>query len=223
MDSFSGSESHLRPAKGLAHLSEEGRPVSLLLVEDDPMVRSWVRLSLRASEFRVDAEASNAVEALGLAHTLEPDFLLVDYRLPDHLGTELVRELRTRGVTAPALMMTANRERGFNEAAYEVGAQGSVLKTGSPIDLLDALRTVLEGSAVSDGHHPPRGSGWSPLTPRQREILVLVAAGRSNAEIAGELGIGVETVKTQLNRLFRKLGVRTRAQAVAVARDLGII
>src|SRR5436190_18278298 len=99
MDSFSESESALRPAKGLAHLGQDGRPVSLLVVEDDPMVRSWVRLSLRASEFRVDAEASNAVEALGLVHTLEPDFLLVDYRLPDHLGTELIRELRTRGVT----------------------------------------------------------------------------------------------------------------------------
>jgi DNA-binding NarL/FixJ family response regulator len=223
MDSFSSREPPFRPAEGLAHLSQDGRPVSLLVVEDDPMVRSWVRLSLRASEFRVDAEASNAVEALGLVHTLEPDFLLVDYRLPDHLGTELVRELRTRGVTAPALMMTANPELGFNEAAQEVGAQGSVRKTGSPIDLLDALRAVLEGSAVSDQHHPPRRPGWAPLTRRQREILVLVASGLSNAEIAAELGIGVETVKTQLNRLFRKLGARTRAQAVAVARDLGII
>ena len=81
MDSFSESESALRPAKGLAHLGQDGRPVSLLVVEDDPMVRSWVRLSLRASEFRVDAEASNAVEALGLVHTLEPDFLLRHFRL----------------------------------------------------------------------------------------------------------------------------------------------
>src|SRR5262249_30194939 len=101
--------------------------VSLLLVEDDAMVRSWVRLSLRASEFRVTAEAGSAVEALELLDAVEPDFLLVDYHLPDHRGTELVRELRRRGVTSPAVMMTANHERGFNETARDAGAQGSVL------------------------------------------------------------------------------------------------
>ncbi len=187
------------------------------------MVRSWVRLSLRASEFRVDAEAASAVEAVELMLAVEPDFLLVDYRLPDHRGTELIRELRTRGVTAPALMMTANREQGFNEAARDVGAQGSVLKTGSPIELLAALRTVLAGNAISDPYHPPRPGGSAPLTRRQREILALVAHGRSNQDIANELGIGVETVKTQLHRTFHKLQVRTRAQAVAVARGLGLI
>jgi len=187
------------------------------------MVRSWVRLSLRASEFRIDAEASSAAEALGLVDTAQPDFLLVDYRLPDHRGTELIRELRLRGVTAPALMMTANQEPGLNEAAHHVGAQGSVLKSGSPIELLDALRKVLGGRSVYDPHHPPRGRGRTPLTKRQRETLTLVADGATNAEIARELGVGVETVKTQLNRIYQKLGVRTRAHAVAVGQELGLI
>lgn len=222
MQSFSHGRLFLSPSLD-ATRDDGARSVSLLVVEDDPMVRSWLRLSLRASEFRVAAEAASVGEALGLMDVVEPDVLLVDYRLPDHRGTVLVHELRRRGIATPALMMTANGERGFNEAAREAGAQGSVRKTGSPIDLLEALRKVLSGSAVSDFQHPPRGPGWTPLTARQREILALVARGRSNAEIAGELRVGVETVKTQLNRLFRKLDVHTRAQAVAVAQELGII
>jgi DNA-binding NarL/FixJ family response regulator len=206
-----------------AERDRKGLDVSLLLVEDDAMVRSWVRLSLRASEFRVTAEASSAVEALELLDAVEPDFLLVDYHLPDHRGTELIRELRRRSVTAPAVMMTANHERGFNETARDAGAQGSVLKTGSPIELLDALRTVLAGRPAFDPRHPRRDPGRAALSPREREVLSLVAEGATNQEIAKELGIGVETVKTLLGRTFSKLGVQRRAQAVAAAHERGFL
>jgi DNA-binding NarL/FixJ family response regulator len=206
-----------------ADRDRKGLDVSLLLVEDDAMVRSWVRLSLRASEFRVTAEASSAVEALELLDAVEPDFLLVDYHLPDHRGTELIRELRRRGVTAPSVMMTANHERGFNETARDAGAQGSVLKTGSPIELLEALRTVLAGRPAFDPRHPRRDPGRAALSPREREVLSLVAEGATNQEIAKELGIGVETVKTLLGRTFSKLGVQRRAQAVAAAHERGFL
>jgi DNA-binding NarL/FixJ family response regulator len=206
-----------------ADRERKGLDVSVLLVEDDAMVRSWVRLSLRASEFRVAAEASSAVEALELLDAVEPDFLLVDYHLPDHRGTELIRELRRRGVTAPAVMMTANRERGFNETARDAGAQGSVLKTGSPIELLEALRTVLGGRPAFDPRHPRRDPGRAALSPREREVLSLVAEGATNQEIATELEIGVETVKTLLGRTFSKLGVQRRAQAVAAAHERGFL
>jgi DNA-binding NarL/FixJ family response regulator len=206
-----------------ADRSRQGIDVSLLLVEDDAMVRSWVRLSLRASEFRVTAEASSAVEALELIDAVEPDFLLVDYHLPDHRGTELIRELRRRGITAHAVMMTANHERGFNETARDAGAQGSVLKTGSPIELLEALRTVLAGRPAFDPRHPRRDPGRAALSPREREVLSLVAEGATNHEIAKELGIGVETVKTLLGRTFSKLGVQRRAQAVAAAHERGFL
>jgi DNA-binding NarL/FixJ family response regulator len=206
-----------------ADRSRQGIDVSLLLVEDDAMVRSWVRLSLRASEFRVTAEASSAVEALELIDAIEPDFLLVDYHLPDHRGTELIRELRRRGITAHAVMMTANHERGFNETARDAGAQGSVLKTGSPIELLEALRTVLAGRPAFDPRHPRRDPGRAALSPREREVLSLVAEGATNQEIAKDLGIGVETVKTLLGRTFSKLGVQRRAQAVAAAHERGFL
>ena len=185
------------------------------------MVRSWIRLSLKSSEFRVTAEASSAVEAFKLLGIFEPDFLLVDNRLPDQPGTELVRKLRLSGVTVPALMMTANPELGFSETARDVGAQGSLLKSGSPSQLLDALRAVVAGHATYDGHHPPRQRPM--LTRRERQVLGRVAEGETNQEIADRLEIGVETVKTLLARSYFKLGVRGRALAVAVARDHGLL
>jgi DNA-binding NarL/FixJ family response regulator len=200
-----------------------GPDVDLLLVENDAMVRSWIRLSLRTSEFRIAAEAASAAEALELLDAVEPDLLLVDYYLPDHRGTELVRELRRRRVTAPAVLMTANQERGFNEAARDAGAHGSVLKTGNPVELFEALRAVLSGRPAFDARHPRRDPGRAALSPREREVLTLVAGGATNHEIAKELGIGVETVKTLLGRTFSKLGVQRRAQAVAAAHQRGFL
>jgi DNA-binding NarL/FixJ family response regulator len=202
-------------------LELKGHGVSLLVVEDDAMVRSWVRLSLRASEFRIAAEASTAVEARTLLDVVEPDFLLVDNRLPDQVGTELIRELRRGGVTAPAVMMTANAETGFSERARDVGAQGTLLKSGSPIELLDVLRAVVAGRSAFDKHHPPRQGGG--LSPRELQVLRRVAAGETNREIADRLQVGVETVKTLLGRMYSKLGARSRAQAVAVARERGLL
>ncbi len=201
----------------------KGVEVGLLLIEDDAMARSWIRLSLRTSEFRIEGEAASAVEALELLDAVDPDLLLVDDHLPDHRGTELVREVRRRQIAAPAVLMTANQERGFNETARDAGAQGTILKTGSPIDLLEALRAVLAGRPAFDARHPRRDPGRAALSPREREVLTLVAGGATNQEIARELGIGVETVKTLLGRTYSKLGVQRRAQAVAAAHDRGFL
>ncbi len=197
--------------------------VSVLLVEDDPMVRSWVRLALQGSEFRLAGEAATAAEALGLADRRATDLLLVDYRLPDAVGTELVRELRRQGVGTPAVLMTANVERGFNEMAREGGAQGTVLKTGKAEDLLVALRTAYGGEHAFDGRHPRRPPGRAALSPREREVLRLVAAGATNVEIAAALDVGSETVKTLVARTFSKLGVRRRAEAVSIAHSNGLL
>jgi DNA-binding NarL/FixJ family response regulator len=197
--------------------------VGVLIVEDDAMVRGWVRLSLRSSEFRVIGEAEDAALAVELCKKRVPDLLLVDYRLPDMVGTELVRELRRQGVGAPAVLMTANSERGMNEAAREAGAQGTALKTGSAEELLLALRLVSDGGDSFDGRHPKRSSGHSALSPRERQVLELVASGATNREIATSLGLGGETVKTLLARTFAKLGVRKRAEAVSAAHARGLL
>jgi len=197
--------------------------LSLLLVEDDAMVTGWVRLALEDSDIRVAGVASSAAEALALTERRHIDLLLVDYRLPDGRGTELVRDLRRRGIAAPAVLMTANEEGGFNEAARESGAQGTVLKTGSAHELVEALRRVREGGAAYDARHPPRQKGRGALSPREREVLRLVAEGSTNQQIAQQLGVGSETVKTLLARVFGKLGVRRRAEAVSAAHELGLL
>lgn len=199
------------------------REISVVLVEDDSMVRGWVRHALEGSEFRLAGEAASSAEALGLASRRRPDLLLVDYRLPDGVGTELVRRLRQQGIDAPALLMTANNERGFNETVRESGAQGSVLKSGRLEELLAALRTVAAGGLAFDPRHPKRPAGRGPLSPREREALRLVAQGATNREVAQALGVGDETVKTMLSRAFAKLGVRRRAEAVAAAHKRGLL
>jgi DNA-binding NarL/FixJ family response regulator len=199
------------------------REVAVLLVEDDAIVRAWVRLALAESEFRIAGEASTASEALELAGRRAPALLLVDHNLPDGTGTELVRTLRERGSPVPAVLMTAGATSGLNEAAREAGVQGTVVKSGRGDELLTALRAVLDGRATFDPRHPKRTSGQTPLTPREREVLRLVAAGGTNAEVAAQLGLGDETVKTLLARIFLKLGVRRRAEAVAVAQRAGLL
>lgn len=197
--------------------------VGVLLVEDDSMVRGWIRMALEPSEFRIVGEATRGEEAPGLIERRLPDVLLVDYRLPDGRGTELIGRLRRSGVTAPALLMTATAEPGLNEAVRDAGAQGTVLKTGSVGELQAALRDVAEGGTAFDTRHPRRPSGQGALSPREREVLRLVAAGGTNVQIAEELGVGPETVKTLVARVFSKLGVSRRAEAVATAHDRGLL
>jgi len=192
------------------------------MVEDDAIVRSWIRLSLGRSEFRLVADAVSAADARELAPLL-PDLWLIDYRLPDQLGTVLLREFRQDGMTAPAVVMTASVMHGFNELVRQSGGQGTVLKTGSPSELVDGLRAVAAGQLSFDARHPTRARRQGVLTPREREVLALVGEGATNVEIANTLGIGSETVKTLLARTFVKLGVSRRAQAVAVAHERGIL
>jgi DNA-binding NarL/FixJ family response regulator len=200
-----------------------GRSLAVLLVDDDAMARSWVRFCVRGSELRVAAEASSARETLDLASRRTVDVLLVDQRLPDRSGTELIRELRRGGVLVPAIVMSRSVERGLNEDARDCGAHGTLLKTGSAEELLGALRAVARGERAFDGRYPRRDAARAALSPREREILGLVASGRTNREISVALGVGDETVKTLLSRTFVKLGARRRAHAVAAAHERGLL
>ena len=206
------------------HLSTNARDeTTVVVVDDDSMVRSWVRLALEGTEFRLSGEAATTAEAAELAVRRRPHVLLVDYQIGHEVGTQLIRDLRRRGVAARAVLMTANTSAGFNEEAREAGAQGTVLKTGSVEQLVTTLRTVVDGEDAFDARHPRRPPGRAALSPREREVLRLVSGGSTNKEIAAELGVGGETVKTLLARTFAKLGVRRRAEAVAEAHKRGLL
>jgi DNA-binding NarL/FixJ family response regulator len=197
--------------------------IPVLVVDDDAMVRGWLQLSLHDSEFRIVGEAADLAEAHELVQRRRPHLVLVDQRLAGETGTELIRALRMQEPTVRLVLMTASPERGLNEAAREAGAHGSLLKTGQPADVLRTLRAVAAGRRAYDARHPPREVGVGALTPRERAVLRLVASGATNREAAEALGISDETVKTMLSRTFVKLGVRRRAEAVAVAHSRGIL
>lgn len=197
--------------------------VTVLVVEDDPIVRAWVRLAFEGTEFRTIGEARTVSEALEIVERRAAQLLLVDHRLPDGNGADTVRALRARGVGAAALLMSAAPQPGLNEAARAAGATGSILKSGEIGELLKALRIVRRGGESFDFRHPRLPAGQAPLSSRERDVLRAVAAGATNRQVADELGIGVETVKTLLTRIHQKLGTRRRAEAVAEAHQRGLI
>jgi DNA-binding NarL/FixJ family response regulator len=119
--------------------------------------------------------------------------------------------------------MTASSEQGLNERAREAGAEGTVLKTGPAEELVRTLRLVLAGEPAFDVRHPPRAAGRAHLSQREREVLRLIASGATNKEIGVALGVAGETVKTLVTRVFGKLGVHRRAEAVSAAHRLGLL
>lgn len=202
--------------------SSTERSCRVLVVDDDAMVRGWIREVLADTEFEVVGEASTAAAAEHLRKRRAPDLILLDYRLGSQHATSIVQELRKREVGVPVLLMTAAPVPGLNESAAAVGAQGAVVKTGSAEDLVAALRTVTEGLSIVDARHP-RGSPGVKLTPREREVLHLIAEGMTNVQVARELGVSANTVKTLLSRASSKLGTSRRAQTVAQAQRLGLV
>ena len=205
-------------------MSEPEQEISVLVVDDDAIVRDWVRQALTGTEFRIAGEAGTSAEALELLRRRRADVLLTDHWLPDdQLGTELVRVFRREGVKLPVVLMTAHPERGLNESAREVGIQASIVKSSDPSGLVSALRSVIEGRGFFDPQHPKRKEGEAPLAPRERDVIKLVAEGMTNRQVAASLGIGEETVKTLLERAYTKLGANRRADAVLEARRRGFV
>jgi DNA-binding NarL/FixJ family response regulator len=205
-------------------VADSDQIIAVMVVDDDAIVRDWVRQALDGTEFRVAGEASTSREALKLLRRRHADILLTDHWLPDdQLGTELVRIFRQEGLKLPVVLMTAHPERGLNEAAREAGIQASIVKSSDAGGLVEALRSVVAGRGFFDPQHPKRKEGEAPLAPRERDVIRLVAEGKTNRQVAGELGIGEETVKTLLERAYTKLGANRRADAVLVARRRGVI
>jgi DNA-binding NarL/FixJ family response regulator len=201
----------------------EHAAVELLIVDDDAIVCAWLTASLAKTEFRVAGEAPSGAAALLLLERRRIDLLLVEFQLQDENGLELVRGLREQGRTTPVAIMTASAQSGLSEAAREAGAQATLLKRSKRGPLLAALRAVAAGKTWFDPAHPVRPKEESALAPREREVLTLVARGLTNREIAEQLALGEESVKTYLERAFGKLGVSRRAEAVSEAHRLGLL
>ncbi|GAA0625032.1 response regulator transcription factor [Kribbella sandramycini] len=204
--------------------------ISLLLVDDHPVVRNGLRGMFEAADgFTVLAEASNGVEAVVLAEEHDPDVILMDLRMPGGSGLEAIAELRRRGARAKVLVLTTWDTDTDTVPAIEAGATGYLLKDAPPHELFTGVReaaagrTVLSPAVASRLVSAVREPAAAPLAAREREVLALVAKGTSNREIARELFISEATVKTHLSHVFTKLGVNDRAAAVAKGYEQGIL
>ncbi len=206
------------------------RTITLLVVDDHPVVRDGLRgMFDSAPDFEVLGEASNGVEAVELAGHLDPDVVLMDLRMPGGGGVDAIAELARRGARSKVLVLTTYDTDSDTLPAIEAGATGYLLKDAPREDLFTAVRAAAEGRTVLSPAVATRlvsrvrgpAVTRTSLSAREREVLVLVARGTGNREIARTLFISEATVKTHLTHLYAKLG--DRAAAVAAAYDRGIL
>ncbi|MGW1676245.1 response regulator [Saccharopolyspora sp. NPDC002376] len=206
------------------------RAITLLIVDDHPVVRDGLRgMFDAAADIEVLGEAGDGPSAVAKAVALDPDVVLMDLRMPGGDGVAAITELVRRGQRCQVLVLTTYDTDSDTLAAIEAGATGYLLKDAMRDELFAAVRaaaagrTVLSPAVASRLVSRVRSPGEQPLSAREREVLRLVAKGRSNREIAAELFVSEATVKTHLTHLYGKLGVNDRAAAVAAGYDRGIL
>jgi DNA-binding NarL/FixJ family response regulator len=207
---------------------------TVLLVDDEPLVRLGFSMVLAAhDDLQVVGEAGNGAEAVELAGRLRPDVVVMDVRMPVLDGVAATRRIVSAGLPSRIVVLTTFDLDEYAFAALQAGASGFLLKNTEPAVLVAAIRTVARGDAVVAprvtrrlletfaGQLPAADRTADPrlarLTDREREVLVQVATGRSNAEIAAELTLSELTVKTHVGRILTKLGLRDRTQAAVLA------
>lgn len=206
--------------------------IRVLVVDDHPIVRAGiVGLLDTEPDFEVVGEASSGEEAIALAADLVPEVVLMDLRMPGIGGVEATRSIvRGSGSSSRVLVFTTYEADDQILAAIEAGASGYLVKAAPAEELAAGVRAVAAGQtvlapsiAVQLARAVRERDPDPALTPREREIVALVAEGLSNPEIAARLFIGESTVKTHLLHVFEKLGVSDRTRAVIVAMERGIL
>jgi DNA-binding NarL/FixJ family response regulator len=206
--------------------------IRLLVVDDHPVVRAGMAAVLSEEpDFDVVGQAQHGAEALALVPVLTPDLVLMDLRMPVLDGVAATRAIRALPKAPEVFVLTTYDTDADIVTAVEAGARGYLLKDARPRDLADAIRRAVAGETVLApavaARLADRLRGDAPptveLTPRERDVLALVADGLSNAEIGARLFIGEATVKTHLLRSFAKLEVSDRTAAVTTAYRLGVL
>ncbi len=214
-------------------------PVRVLLVDDDDLMRAGLKAVL-SSDTRVEVvgEAGSGREAVEQVRALRPDLVLMDVRMPDLDGIAATREVTAASPDVKVVILTTFEQDDYIFGALNAGASGFLLKRSGPEELLAAIQTVAAGDSLLSpsvtrtvidrmARQPTPEIGSSrlleTLTPREREVLVLLARGLSNGEIAAELVIEESTVKTHVKRILMKLRLRDRIQAVVFGYESGLV
>jgi DNA-binding NarL/FixJ family response regulator len=212
-------------------------PIRVLIADDQALMRTGFRMILDAQDdIEVVGEAIDGADAIRRFGALSPDVVVMDVRMPTMDGIEATRRLAALGRTARVLILTTFDLDDYVYEALRAGASGFLLKDRPPEELVAAVRVIASGEALLAPsvtrrlieEFARRAPALKPteldeLTEREREVLVLMARGLSNAEIARALFVAETTVKTHVGRVLHKLGLRDRAQAVVLAYESGLV
>jgi DNA-binding NarL/FixJ family response regulator len=214
--------------------------ISVVVVDDQALVRAGFRVLVdSSSDLEVLGEAADGLEAVRIVRQLRPEVVLMDIRMPGMDGIEATRQIlgAPEGADTRVLILTTFDLDQYVYDALRAGASGFLLKDTPPEELLDAIRVIAAGNALLApsvtrtliaefaGRAAPlmkNADALGMITPREREVLLLIARGRSNGEIAEELHMSSATAKTHVSRLLSKLGARDRAQLVVIAYESGL-
>jgi len=208
----------------------------VLLIDDHTLFRVGLEGLLAHRSIDVIASIGDGREGLQCAADLNPDIVLLDMRMPDINGIGVLKKLRENGFENPVVMLTTSTDEHDLVESLRNGAQGYLLKDMEPDELVLALRDIVAGKTVvapdlapvlakvvqGDGTLPDETSPFDDLTPREGEILCLLAEGQSNKVIASNLGISDGTVKLHVKAILRKLGVHSRVEAAVMAVEQGL-
>jgi DNA-binding NarL/FixJ family response regulator len=210
-------------------------PLRLLIAEDHPLYRKGLRTLLgTVPDFALVGEAESGRDAIDLALALQPDVVLMDLQMPDGSGIEATREIVAASPTTKILVVTLFEDDDSVFAALRAGARGYVLKDTDEEEMIRAIRAVANGEAIFGPSVASRVLAYfaaprreaphvfPTLTEREREILGLIARGKSNTAIAGDLSLSPKTVANHVSNIFGKLQVADRAEAIIRARDAGL-
>jgi two-component system response regulator NreC len=210
----------------------------VLLVDDHEIVRAGLRSLLERQQYiEIVGEASSGVEAIELATRLQPDVVLMDVSMPDMDGVEATRKIKEQAPGINVLALTVHEEEAYFFEMLAAGASGYVPKRASPQILLTAISIVSRGEVflhpavagalvqeyVQEGRSGARKRVYDGLTPRQREVLTLIAEGLSNHEIANELDISVRTVERHRENIMKRLNLHSRVELVKYALRKGLV
>ena len=212
----------------MSNLSE--RPIRVVLADDHPLIRSGIRTAIaHEGDISIVGEVADAHSILELCADLDPDVLLLDLNMPGSKPTETVRILRSRQPQLKVLVLTAYDDDAYVRGLLTAGVAGYVLKDDALDSIARAIRTVTGGGSwfsksvlgrLLSGEFPrDTDRRGSPLTEREQQLLAMISRGWDNEHIAAELDLAEQTVRNYVSRLYHKLGVTSRAEAIIWARD----